>query len=262
MLSGNYVSLNAAQSGFPDFDPVNPWTYLFAIGHPNQIYGDNLQLQIATSRAENDRVFFRKIERYKNWTGFPGWNEFATRGANTFNGLQTINGSIFLPIYNGFYIGNNGSSGNRMRLDLNDAAVFFDYYPQLCIRTGNGTESTVMQMLSNGNVGIGTTNPGVKLDVAGTVRAHEVRVCLNQGCDYVFGDDYKLMNLTDLSNFVKTNKHLPEVTPAAQMENEGINLSEMNALLLKKVEELTLYMIQQNQKIENLENKIKLLENK
>ena len=108
-------------------------------------------------------------------------------------------------------------------------------------------------ILNNGNVGIGYTNPGVKLDVAGVVRAHEVKVCLNQGCDYVFDDDYGLMNLNDLSDFIKTNKHLPDVAPATQMEEEGINLSEMNALLLKKVEELTLYILQQEERIKALE---------
>jgi hypothetical protein len=57
------------------------------------------------------------------------------------------------------------------------------------------------------------------------------------------------MNLHDLNTFVTENKHLPEIAPAAEMESEGINMSEMNAKLLQKVEELTLYIIQQNAKI-------------
>ena len=116
----------------------------------------------------------------------------------------------------------------------------------------------------NGNVGIGLglTSPSVKLDVAGTIRAHEVKVCLNQGCDYVFDEDYELMNLNELSAFVKTNKHMPDVAPAAQMEEEGINLSEMNVLLLKKVEELTLYVIQQQEMLDKLQTEIQELKNK
>ena len=106
----------------------------------------------------------------------------------------------------------------------------------------------------NGNVGIGVSNPTVPLDVKGTIRAEEVKVCLSQGCDYVFEEDYELMNLSDLHTFIKTNKHLPDVAPAAEMEAEGINLSEMNATLLKKVEELTLYIILIEKRLSELES--------
>ena len=104
-----------------------------------------------------------------------------------------------------------------------------------------------------GNVGIGV-NPTTKLDVKGTIRAEEVKVCLNQGCDFVFEEDYKLMGLDELEKFIKTNKHLPEVAPAAIMEAEGINISEMSAKLLQKIEELTLYIIDLQKQIEELKS--------
>lgn len=70
----------------------------------------------------------------------------------------------------------------------------------------------------------------------------------------MFAPDYDLMSLTELEQFVNTNRHLPEVAPAAEMEQDGIDLSEMNALLLKKIEELTLHVIDLNKRIETLEN--------
>jgi hypothetical protein len=96
----------------------------------------------------------------------------------------------------------------------------------------------------------------------GSVRASEVRVCVTQGCDYVFAEDYKLMNLSDLSKFIKTNKHLPDVAPAAEMEAEGINLSETNTLLLRKIEELTLYILRQDEQMKDLQKRLSELETK
>lgn len=109
---------------------------------------------------------------------------------------------------------------------------------------------------TTGFVGIGYTTPTAKLDVNGDIRATEVKVCLNQGCDYVFEENYNLMPIQELKNFIDVNKHLPEVAPAKIMERDGINLSEMNALLLKKIEELTLYIIQQQEDIEELKKQL------
>ena len=104
--------------------------------------------------------------------------------------------------------------------------------------------------------------PTHKLEVNGVVRAKDVKICLTSGCDFVFADDYKLMNLNDLSDFIKTNKHLPEVAPAREMEAEGINLSEMQAKLLQKIEELTLYVIEQNKTVEELRRELKEIKDK
>jgi hypothetical protein len=117
----------------------------------------------------------------------------------------------------------------------------------------------------NGNVGIGVNNPGTKLDVGGTIRAHEVKVCLNQGCDFVFKTDYRLMDLNELEMFVKTNQHLPEIAPEKDMVENGVNMKEMQMKLLQKIEELTLYTIEQNKKITELEKqneRLKAIEEK
>ncbi len=114
----------------------------------------------------------------------------------------------------------------------------------------------------DGNVGIGTTSPNQKLTVNGTVYAQEVKVDLSvPGPDYVFEPTYKLSPLDSIKTYIDKNKHLPEVPSAKEMEKNGIQLGEMNMLLLKKIEELTLYVIdlnktiqKQNERLQNLED--------
>jgi len=99
----------------------------------------------------------------------------------------------------------------------------------------------------SGNVGIGTTNPQAKLAVNGDILAKEIKIKTDITTpDYVFGPDYNLPALDEIESYVKEHKHLPEVPSAAEIEKEGLNLAEMNLLLLKKVEELTLYIIEKN----------------
>jgi hypothetical protein len=126
----------------------------------------------------------------------------------------------------------------------------------LMFRTWNaGTMVQPMAILSNGNVGIGTINPDAKLAVKGTVHAQEVKIDLAVPApDYVFEKDYHLMSLEDTKAYIEANKHLPEVPSAKEMEKNGVQLGEMNMLLLKKVEELTLNLIAINERLKQIEN--------
>jgi hypothetical protein len=113
------------------------------------------------------------------------------------------------------------------------------------------------------NVGIGTQSPDEKLTVKGKIHAEEVRVDLNvPGPDYVFNEDYELMDLPLLKQFLKENKHLPGIASANEMKDHGIDIGDLQIKLLQKVEELTLYTIQQNEAIKELTEKIKVLESK
>ena len=102
--------------------------------------------------------------------------------------------------------------------------------------------------LNGGNVGIGTSTPNEALEVNGTIRSKKVKVEAGPWPDYVFESNYELRTLNSLEQYITANKHLPEVPSAAEVEKEGIDLGNMDATLLKKVEELTLYLIEQNKK--------------
>ncbi|MBT3208836.1 MAG: hypothetical protein HN347_10865 [Bacteroidetes bacterium] len=90
--------------------------------------------------------------------------------------------------------------------------------------------------------------------------AHEIEIKIGSFSDFVFDEDYKLKNLSDLEKFIKTYKHLPNVPSEQEVVKNGLNLGEMDALLLEKVEELTLYIIELNKKIAKQEKKIEILQ--
>jgi len=123
-----------------------------------------------------------------------------------------------------------------------------------------------LRIRNNGNVGIGSINPDSKLTVNGTIHSKEVRVDLQIPADYVFEKyyegastlkaDYKMPTLEEVEAFTKKNHHLPAIPSAAKIQEEGLHLKEMTNLLLQKIEELTLYTIEQEKRIKTLEKKL------
>jgi len=119
------------------------------------------------------------------------------------------------------------------------------------------TSAGQMVMLSNGFVGIGTTQPDAALAVNGSIHATQVKVTATvPGPDYVFDNDYKLITLAEIKDYIAKNHRLPEVPSAEHMSKEGIDLGNMNLLLLKKVEELTLYLIDKDAKLQSQKKQI------
>lgn len=106
-----------------------------------------------------------------------------------------------------------------------------------------------LTVLENGNVGVGTDAPTHRLEVCGMIRATDV-IAETGWCDYVFQPDYRLRSFDELRGYIQTHGHLPDVPSAAEVEHNGIRLAEMNAILLKKVEELTLYVLELEHRIQ------------
>ena len=115
-----------------------------------------------------------------------------------------------------------------------------------------------------GKVGIGVVAPDKELTVNGMVHATEVLVSA-MGADYVFEGDYGLRSLPEVENYIKSNKHLPEIPSAEEVQQNGMELGKMGTKLLAKIEELTLYAIELQKKnielrkiVSELKNKIKV----
>ena len=126
--------------------------------------------------------------------------------------------------------------------------------------TSNGD---VIMTAGSGQVGIGVDDPEYKLDVAGTVHANSIIadgniraseiIVSTTGADFVFADDYQLRPLSEVKTFITENKHLPEIKSAQEMQENGVGINELQTQLLQKVEELTLYILQQEERIKALE---------
>jgi hypothetical protein len=200
------------------------------------------------------------------WSGFKGGN---VRALNT--GYSGVNyGGI------GYNVDFTTSSGifNRPLPDASSYMEFtnggFRFYGNsghvntdgVTLDGGGNNLNLFAVIASNGDVGIGTATPREKLSVNGKIRAHEVKVETANWPDYVFEDNYKRKTLAEIEKFIKTNKHLPEVPSAKEVEKNGLELGEMNKILLKKIEELTLHLIEKDnrlRKIETKQNKIEAM---
>lgn len=176
--------------------------------------------------------------------------------------LKSLNDAKFLSTATSI------SFSSYLATDANnpDMSVIYDFCnPRLEVVDGN--EVPIASLLGKveaknsnyftENVGIKTTNTqGYTLAVKGKIRSQEIKVEAENWPDFVFKHDYNLNTLKEVSSYIKQYGHLPEMPSAAIAEKNGIELGEMNKLLLKKIEELTLYIIQQDNKINEIQQKL------
>jgi len=147
-----------------------------------------------------------------------------------------------------------GEIGGSSSLILQAGGTPTNNNRHIYIRTADQTRLFIHH---NGNVGIGTTSTSdARLSVAGKIQAEEVKIVLSvPQSDHVFKEDYDLIPLTELDQYIKSNKHLPGVPSAAEFVQNGYNVGEMDDLLLRKIEELTLYIIQLQKEIAGMNDK-------
>lgn len=125
-----------------------------------------------------------------------------------------------------------------------------------------GSMPNLLLVKNGGNVIIGTlkmtgTHSDAKLSVDGKIVAKSCYITMTGWADYVFANDYKVPNLYEVEAYYKANKHLPEIPSEKEIIENGVNVADMNKLLLKKIEEMTILMVQQQKDIDALKTKIK-----
>ncbi|WP_440135712.1 hypothetical protein [Chitinophaga sancti] len=171
-------------------------------------------------------------------------SEGNSEGEGTFLGVRGYNtqgsGDIkSFAIEHSFY-GEQNSSINFYRGDAK-AGGFLGF------NTGDNTEK--MRITAGGNVGIGISAPGEKLSVNGKIRAKAIKVEINNWPDYVFSPEYTKPSLPELETFITSHGHLPDIPSATEAKENGVDLGDVQAKLLKKIEELTLYLIEKDKEL-------------
>ncbi|MNU43752.1 hypothetical protein D3C71_325430 [compost metagenome] len=181
-------------------------------------------------------------------------------GNTAYGGPQIIwgntesDGGIWGLEYNPFTPGKEGL--NFWRVSSANYLLFLHNNGKIGVNTNNPTA----QLTVNGNMLVGdpasvTLPSGYKLYVQTGILTERLKVAVKgtaNWADYVFDQNYKLLDLKELDEFIKLNKHLPNIPSADEMVNNGLDVAEMDALLLSKIEELTLYVIELKKELEAL----------
>lgn len=252
--------------GFVDIGPKNKdWLHIYT-DRPKIIFNKDVYTTTnAFSSFSDDLVFKTKGSermRIDHQTGYVGIGVLNPKHKLDVN---TGGGNFKTYKYGSEFTVNTASSwarGFRLRNENtskgNQSVVFGAHDGNAYISTGIGTTHEVgfqakkLTVLSNGNVGIGIITPQNKLSVNGHIWATEIKVSLKDAADWVFEENYNLKPLSEVETYIKENKHLPEIPSAEEFRKNDLKVSEMTNKLLQKIEELTLYAIEQEKELEKV----------
>ena len=244
-------------------------------------WGQNVRLELCTSPSYRDRPLPRLIVSHKGDVGIGTTTPIDKLQVNGVEkrivfGEATSGSNVSIKSYIGFNLnhdkrpghdnfdvltswsGSNAivhTSGGRMKFVSTPAGVTNisreNLYNKYCVMTLYTNPSG-----QKGVAVIGSGDNNANLYVNGTMKAYEIEVKILNWSDFVFDNDYKLRSLKEVEDYILLNKHLPDVPSEEEVKEDGVSLGEMDALLLQKIEELTLYVIEQNKKIKVLEEQI------
>jgi hypothetical protein len=252
-VTGYYLNNNIPNSIFLGSNSNIPTLF---IGAANGI-GTYGKIGIGTSTPEDQLQIMtgiRKLtigEAYSSdlhyGTSYIGFNASRTNAGwiTSGDGAHNGGGIIYSTVHGHMYFVPVSSKGGGSQAPMSDVSII------------NNTNK--MTLFSTGELGLGTecVPYGYKLAVDGKIVCEEVLVKLSDasGCwpDYVFDSTYQLKPLVEVEKFIIENKHLPEVPSAKEVVENGLTLSEMSKIQMKKIEELTLYLIELNKKMDFLQ---------
>jgi len=213
------------------------------IGYATFGANDALDIVGAGTTGTNRKITFWN----EGGAQFRGNVGIATNNPSEALTVQTLNNS------NG--ISHRGEGGNVIMTRIGGTSAGIGTFSPTNMRIFCNSISRIFINETTGNVGIGTDNPTYKLSVLGNIRSTEV-VVETGWADYVFENKYKLLPLDDLEKFIQQHKHLPNIPSAKEVEEKGLHLGDTQKRMMEKIEELTLYIIEQNKRIAILEKNI------
>ncbi|UYQ91072.1 hypothetical protein MKQ68_13315 [Chitinophaga horti] len=157
--------------------------------------------------------------------------------------------------------GKDNSGSNRLffqnKLTAGLGTTFFQGYGNYPFEFWNGDHATIMKISQTGNVGLGgDPRTDYKLTVGGAIIATKVKISATPWADFVFHSDYPLPSIAEVDAYIKTNGHLPGIPSEAEVQKEGVDLAEINAKLLQKVEEQMLYIIELKREVDELKQRV------